>query len=48
MEYMHRASLIFYYSITVFIKIVINCQAAFRLDRQVLQTEQLVVILEFS
>ena len=47
-EYRHRASLIFYYSNTIFIIIVINCQIAFKLEHQVLQSEQLVSILKFS
>ena len=32
----YRASLIFYYSSVVFIIIVINCQAAFKLNHQIL------------
>ena len=47
-KYKNRASLIFSYNIIFFIIIVINCQAAFKLDHQVPQTEQLVVILKFS
>ena len=37
----------FYYSSIMFIIIVNICQVAFKLDHQVLQTEQLVFILEF-
>ena len=54
---MHRASLIFYYSSIVYLTfyygsivfiIAINSQVAFKLDYQLLQREQQLVILKFS